>query len=299
MHRAVALGIALGITALPASGEGPLRVSSDRAVRGFVHLESIAYDPAAKALYASEFGTQKLDPTLKDGNGRIVKLDLEGKVLEQKFLPGPGGQPLNKPKGIWVRANRLWVTDIDGVWLFDLQTRKGRKLTLPGARFANDTALVGNALYVSDNLADKVFRIEPADFLHAKAEPRIRTIVDGGAVMPNGLYPAKDGRLLIGGFAPSKPNPVYALGASGQLKTFTDAIGSIDGLYQMKDGSVLGTDWKSGSLFHWSKKGGMQKLATGFKGPADFCVIPGKTGYTVAVPDLVQGNIRLITLLTR
>lgn len=40
----------------------------------------------------------------------------------------------------------------------------------------------------------------------------------------------------------------------------------------------------------------MQKLADGFKGPADICVVPNKEGYLVAVPDLVKGEIRLVQL---
>jgi len=279
-----------------AFAQGSLKAVSQRTVGGFTHVESVAYDPLAKALYASEFGTQKLDPTLKDGKGRIVKLDLEGKVLEAKFLPGEGGQALNKPKGIWVKGRRLWVTDIDAVWIFDLKTKKGRKLALPEAKFANDPAVVGNALYVSDNQTDKVFRVAPADFLEAKAEPQVTTVLSGKDVAPNGLYPAHGGGLLIAGFSPGKANPVYALGAKGQLKTASDPIGSIDGLYQIKDGSLLGTDWKSGSLFHWSKKDGIQKLATGFKGPADFCVIPGRDGLIAVVPDLVQGSLRFVQL---
>ena len=296
MIRLFALVLAASSTAF---AQGSLKVSSEKTVGGFVHVESVAYDPATKVLYASEFGTQKLDPALKDGNGRIVKLDLDGKVLEQKFLPAVGAQALHKPKGIWVKGNRLWVTDIDAVWVFDLKTKKGRKLALPEAKFANDPAVMGKALYVSDNRTDKVFRIDPADFLTAKSEPQVTTVLDGKGVLPNGIYPGSDGRLLIGGFSPSKPNPVYALSRKGELKPFSDPIGNIDGLYQMKDGSVLGTDWKSGSLFQWSRKGGMVKLATGFKGPADFCVIPGKGGYTVVVPDLVQGNIRLVQLTAK
>ena len=69
--------------------------------------ESVAYDPEAKVLYVSEFGSQ-LKPTLKDGKGKISKVSLSGKVLEETFLPAAGGT-LNKPKGIWVNGNRLWV----------------------------------------------------------------------------------------------------------------------------------------------------------------------------------------------
>jgi hypothetical protein len=100
-------------------------VTSEQTVGGVAFPESVAYDPNAKALYVSEF-VSKLDPVLKDGQGRIGKVSLDGKILEQKFLPAAGGEPLNKPKGIWVRGDRLWVTDIDVVWVFDLKTKRGR-----------------------------------------------------------------------------------------------------------------------------------------------------------------------------
>lgn len=274
-----------------------LHVSSDQTVGGFVHIESVIYDPQAKALYVSEFGTEKLAPDLKDGMGRIVKVGLDGKVIDKQFLPAKGGQPMNKPKGSWIRGNHFWVTDIDGVWEFDLKTKKGRKLAIPGAQFANDPAILGNALYVSDNRADKLFRIEPADFLDSKKAPTITTVFAGKGVVPNGLWPARDGMLLMGGFNSKAPNPIYALGVSGQIKTATPPLGNIDGLYELKDGAFLGTDWKTGSLFVWSEKDGMQQLAKGFKGPADFCVVPGAKGaMLVVVPDLVQGQLRFIQL---
>jgi hypothetical protein len=40
----------------------------------------------------------------------------------------------------------------------------------------------------------------------------------------------------------------------------------------------------------------MQKLAEGFKGPADFCVIARGKGLTAYVPDLVQSQVRIIEL---
>ncbi len=40
----------------------------------------------------------------------------------------------------------------------------------------------------------------------------------------------------------------------------------------------------------------METLASGFKGPADFCVIPQAKGYLVVVPDLVQSELRMIQL---
>lgn len=273
------------------------RVSSDQTVGGFKFPESAAYDPKGKVLYVGNFGGEKLAPAEKDGQGYISKVGLNGKVIEERWVPAKGGEAMNKPKGIWIRGERLWVTDIDAVWIFDLKSKKGRKLMLPGVVFANDPAVMDNALYISDNRGDKLVKVEPADFLNAK-NPRVIEVVAGMGHSPNGVYPTKVGMLLFGGFlAPDKPKALYALGVSGQVKAVTDPIGRIDGLYEMADGSLLYTDWNSGSLSHWSEKGGIKPLATGFKGPADFTVVPGEGGsLTVVVPDLVQSHLRFIQL---
>ncbi|MET0154412.1 MAG: hypothetical protein ABW298_17625 [Candidatus Binatia bacterium] len=119
----------------------------------------------------------------------------------------------------------------------------------------------------------------------------------GAQINPNGLYPARDGMLRIVGFlAPDKPRGIFALGVGGQIKPLSEPIGRLDGIYELRDGTLLVTDWNSGSLFSWSETAGMQKLATGFKGPADFCVVPAAKGMTVVVPDLVQSQLRFIRL---
>src|SRR5688500_19051323 len=87
-----------------------LRLISEQTATGFAFPESVAYDAKAKVLYMSQFGGTELKPAEKDGNGKISKVSLTGKVLEERFLP-PAGETMNKPKGIWVKGNRLWVTD--------------------------------------------------------------------------------------------------------------------------------------------------------------------------------------------
>jgi len=273
-----------------------LRVVSEQTAGGFAFPESVAYEPDAKVLYVSQFGGTELKPAEKDGKGKISKVSLSGKILEEQFLPTPG-ETLNKPKGIWVKGDRLWVTDIDVVWVFDLKTRKGRKMELPGIKFANDPAVAGNVLYVSDNRADLLFRVEPADFLNAKSDPKVTLALSGKSVFPNGLYPAKDGSLLMVGFqSAEQPRGIYSLGAGGELKALSKDLGRLDGLYEMSDGTLLATDWNSGSLFSWTPKTGMKTLASGFKGPADFCVVPEAKGYLVVVPDLVKSELRMIRL---
>ena len=273
-----------------------LKVASDNTVTGFQFPESVGCDAKNKALYVSQFGS-KLAPAEKDGKGYISKLSLDGKVVDERFLPAHG-ETMHKPKGIWVRGDRLWVTDIDSLWVFDLKSRKGRKVELRGITFANDPAIVGGSIYVSDNRADLLYRVEPADFLNLKDEPQVSIPAAGAKMYPNGLYPGRGGSLLIGGFqSPKDPRGLYQMERDGTLKTLADKLGRIDGVYQMKDGSLLVTDWDSGTLAHWTAKGGMQPLAKGFKGPADFCVLPDGKGLTVVVPDLVQSQLRFIRLV--
>jgi len=287
----------LSAFAAPVSAQG-WRVSSDQSVGGFKFPESAAYDPKGKVLYVGNFGGEKLAPAEKDGQGYISKVGLNGKVIEERWVPAKGGEAMNKPKGIWIQGDRLWVTDIDVVWVFDLKTRKGRKLALPGVGFANDPAVMGNALYISDNRNDKLVKVEPADFLNAKKDPEVIEVVAGRGLNPNGIYPSKTGMLYIGGFlAADKPKGLYLLGVSGQIKALSEPFGRIDGLYEMADGSLLYTNWDTASLSHRTEAGISTPLAAGFKGPADFTVIPlGKDEMTVVVPDLPASQLRFIHL---
>ncbi|MGH8708272.1 MAG: hypothetical protein ACREVD_09460 [Burkholderiales bacterium] len=283
------------LLAVPVATFAQLKATSDTTIGGFTHPESVGCDPKNKAIYVSEFGS-KLAPLEKDGAGYISKWSLDGKLIEKNFLPGEKGEKLNKPKGLWVQGNRLWTTDIDSAWVFDLKTKKGRRVALPGVRFANDPAVRGPALYVTDNAGDQLFRIEPADFLNVKGEPKITTVFKEAKANPNGIWPARGGLVVVGFAAPDQPRAIYRIGKGGKPAALSDPIGRLDGVYELKDGSLLVTDWNSGSLFQWSKRLGMHKLAEGFKGPADFCVIARGKGVTAYVPDLVQSQVRIIEL---
>jgi DNA-binding beta-propeller fold protein YncE len=273
-------------------------VSSDQTVGGFVFPESAAYDPKGKALYVGNFGGQKLAPAEKDGLGYISKVGLDGKVMEPRVFPAKDGDKMNKPKGIWIQGERLWVTDIDALWIFDLRSKKQRRLEVQDAKFLNDPAVMGKALYVSDNRNDTLYKIEPADFLDAKVKPRVSAVFSGAGVNPNGLHPSRTGMLYMVGFAgPNNPRFIAALGVSGQIKKLTEPFGGLDGIYELNDGSLLFTNWYNGTLSHWSETKGITELAKGFKGPADFAVVPGdKSSLTVVVPDLVQSQLRFIQL---
>src|SRR5258705_13685782 len=109
--------VAFGLATVPLQALA-VKVISEKTATGFKFPESVAYDTEAKVLYVGSFGGTELKPGEKDNNGYISKVSLDGKMLEERFLPA-AGVTMNKPKGIWVAGSRLWVTDIDGVWQFD------------------------------------------------------------------------------------------------------------------------------------------------------------------------------------
>ena len=289
------LAVALGLAIFPLSALAA-NVVSEKTVTGFKFPESVAYDPEAKVLYVGSFGGTELKPAEKDNNGYISKVSLDGKILEERFLPAPG-VTMHKPKGIWVAGTRLWVTDIDGVWEFDTRTKKGKKLDLPGVQFANDPAILGNTLYVSDNRTDMLVTVTPADFLDMNANPSVAVAWKDKGINPNGLYPSHDGALLMVGFKSDKEKRgIYSMKPGQDPKALSKEIGRLDGLYEMNDGTLLVTDWDSGTVFTWSEKAGMTTIASGFKGPADLCAFPQDGRLMVVVPDLVKSELRMLVL---
>jgi sugar lactone lactonase YvrE len=268
---------------------GPLRLVSETTLTGFAFPESVGCDDREGVLYVSNFGGTQPKSAEKDGQGYMMKITPDGRVLEQRAFD----VTMNKPKGIWMMGTRLWVTDIDSVWIFDTASKKSRKLAIPGITFANDPAILGDALYVSDNRADALFRIEPADFLDAGVQPQITQVWSKKDINPNGLWPMRDGSLLMVGLqGAERQRGIYAMAPDGSIRTIVQPFGRLDGLYQLPDGSILFTDWATGSLNHWSLGGGLVQLAKDFKGPADFCVLRD----TVYVPDLQKNEIRVVKL---
>lgn len=293
MTRALAVLAVLALIVFSVPALAGWRVVADKTVPIGGHPESVAYDAAEGVFYLSNFGPQ-LKPTQADGAGYISKLSLDGKVLEKKFLP-PSGVKLNKPKGVWVEGGRLWTTDIDSVWCFDLKSKKSRRVLLPSARFANDVTVSGGKLFVSDSSAGLIYLVDPADFL--AAPPKVRVMLSPPGFMPNGLYPDGSGGIIIATMSDmGGPGGLFRAGVVGQMAAIREVLGRLDGVALLPGGAILYTDWSQGGLFILEPGSQPRLLAGGFKGPADFAYAPRGKGFLVAAPDLKTGDLRLISL---
>lgn len=154
----------------------------------------------------------------------------------------------------------------------------------------------GGKLFVTDTMANRVYQIEPADFLGA--EPQVSVVLERAGLAPNGIWAEADGSLLIA----SSPRdgslgPLYRLAhGAREAQAITKPLGRLDGLAVLNDGTIVFSDWVTGSIYALKPGGEPQKLAEGFTGPADFCLILQGAGYRMLAPDLVKGEVRVFDL---
>ncbi|WP_166778546.1 hypothetical protein [Flavobacterium psychrophilum] len=73
-----------------------------KTITGFNHIESIA--TVGKYIYAADIG-KELNPTAKDGDGKIIKLDKKGQILDANFVK----EKLDAPKGLAINKEILFI----------------------------------------------------------------------------------------------------------------------------------------------------------------------------------------------
>src|SRR5689334_3584865 len=83
----------------PAAQAGPPRVVGEATWTGYAFPESVGCDPRQGVLYVSNFGGTEARPGEKDGKGYVMKVGLDGSVLEARAFD----VTMNKPKGIFIR----------------------------------------------------------------------------------------------------------------------------------------------------------------------------------------------------
>jgi len=231
-------------------------------------------------------------PAWTESKGLGSKVSLKAEVPEQQSRPAAGGV-LYKPKGSWVEDNRFWVSDIDAVWVFDLTSRRGPKVDLPGIKFANDVAVRGTQLFISDNAGDQLYRGEPADFLKQSREPKVTVVMSGNRSTPTASirpgtarcswWVSRRRRIRVTSIRPAAGARSKGAGPPRRPLSARRRLAADHGL-------------EVGSLIRWSEKSGVETLAKGFKGPADFGIVPESDGLLVVMPDLVASELRLVKL---
>lgn len=141
--------------------------------------ESAAYDPKRNVLYVSNFRN--------DGHEFLSKIGMDGKILDLEWVAG-----LDRPTGVRIHKDRLYVVDRAGVAEIDIDAGKiTRRFPIAEPGFVNDLAFdAAGALYVTDSRKGSVYRIADDGTTEVWLE-------EGALPGVNGIL-AAGSRLLVG-----------------------------------------------------------------------------------------------------
>jgi len=230
--------------------------------------ESVYFDAASGFLYSSQIGG---DAAAKDGNGRIVKLTLEGKVIDANWITG-----LNAPKGMRAYRGTLFVADIDEVVAIDIAAGRIASRTKTDAKFLNDLATAPDGtVYTTDSFQNRVYVIRNGVASVFVESPKLELpngiLVDGGKVIV-----ATDGRPARGGGG--TPGSLFAIDLASReiTQVTTQPIGTPDGLESDGRGGYIVADVGGGRIFHVSASGEARQIRQLDRQPADISFIPGR-----------------------
>lgn len=263
---------------------------NSKKVTGFHHLESVVTD--GHFIYVADIG-KELSASEKDGNGKILKLDKKGQILDSTFVK----EKLNAPKGLAIDNGILYFNDIDRLVAIDLKT--GTKVYeidfSKDSSFLNDVAVWdSNTLYVSATDKSKLFKVNLND--KSYSEIKIDHTISG----INGLFcHKKTNSLYINGFGTdNKPNGVVGhLNLKDNTFTIlTEAEGYFDGISIANDVLYV-SNWvsfeKKGILFSiqlYNNRVNILKMPEPIAGPADFIIFKDQ----LIVPGMISGELHFV-----
>ena len=263
-----------------------------KTINGFHHVESVASD--GKYIYVADIGSA-LNPTAKDGDGQINKLDKNGNKVDASFIK----EKLNAPKGLAVNKKILFTADVDRIVAIDLNT--GLKLYeidfSKDSSFLNDIAVWdNNTLFVSATDKNKLYKVNLTDKTYTEI------VTDKTISGINGLFCFnKANRLYVNGFgSDEKPNGVigYIDLKDNSFTKLTSLEGYFDGIFVSKD-VLYFSNWVA-----FEKKGVVMAISLYSKrcikiasiepiaGPADFYIQNDE----MILPAMLSGEIHFVKL---
>lgn len=205
---------------------------------GFSSPEGVATD--GESLFISNVGGEG---DVKDGEGWISRLAMDGAVLEEKWVEG-----LHAPKGLGLRDGKLFVSDYDAYHVINVATATiENTYPVEGAGFLNDIAVWRSDVFLSDSGSARVFQIDENGYKEWLVDDQLRGV--------NGLTPDGD-RLLI---ATMSSGSLFETSGAGDLTQIATGMENADGIAVLDDGSFLVSSWP-GQIWHVSTTGETTEL---------------------------------------
>lgn len=250
------------------AGEAPVEDAPAVAVAGvgLATPESVLHDPVADVYLVSNINGAPLD---RDDNGFISRVAPDGSVEDLRWIDGEDeATRLHAPKGLAIRGDTLFVTDIDLVRLFHrvAGTYLGA-FEVPGATFLNDlTVGADGTLYVSDMGVNPDFSPSGTAAIY-RFEDGLAVKLSGDVAGPNGLVATDHGVVAVSFSGPT----VSLIRPDGTMELMaTLPGGQLDGIVRLADGSFLVSSWEAQAVYRIPADGGdVQAVLEGVPSPAD------------------------------
>jgi DNA-binding beta-propeller fold protein YncE len=243
----------------------PVSVARAFTLSNFDTPESFVVDPEDGSYYVSNVNG---NPTEKDGNGYISKINPKGDIIIQKFIGGKkDALVLHAPKGLCVVGGTLYVADIDTVKAFNKKTRKPAAivdLSKFGVRFLNDVAAdkSGN-LYVSDTMTNRIFRIDSGN------DYQVSVYAQGPELgSPSGLIVNPRSRNLIA--VTWETGRVLEI-AKDRILILKRGLTALDGVDYDTEGRLYVSSFEKGEIYRIANygRGRIETYLNGLTTPAD------------------------------
>lgn len=235
--------------------------------------ESVLHDEAADVYLVSNINGSPLE---KDGNGFISRITPDGSVEDLGWIDGADeGVTLHAPKGLAIRGDTLFVSDIDSVRAFSRTSGQYHGARgVPGSTFLNDLAVgPDGTLYVSDSGLNPDFSSSGTDAIYRFEGDEAVVVAEGADLAgPNGLvaYGRSVAVVSFGGADLARVDlDAGEAGVAEVLATLPG--GQLDGVVRLDDGSFLVSSWETQSVYRVpaSGEGEAEVVADGIPSPAD------------------------------
>lgn len=266
---------------------------------GFDVPESVRYDAELDVFYVSNING---NPSQKDNNGYIARVRADSIGTMTRLVEGGrNGVTLNAPKGMALRGDTLFVTDIDVLRRFHRRTGAplgSVDLRAQKATFLNDVAVGPDGIYITDT--GIVF-----DASGGMTHPGVNRIfkVTGGTVTeaargdslgnPNGITWDEAGKRFILAPFGAPALQAWTPGAANPT-TLVSGPGGYDGVEVLANGNILVSSWTDSTVHVVHGGSHMMPLVRNVTAPADIGVDTRRN--VLAVPRFNDGKVEYFRL---
>ncbi len=147
--------------------EGRWALEELKTVEGLKIPECLLVDKANDVVYVSNVDTDNEGYWVDDSKGFLSTLTPEGDVKKLRWLDSTAEAPIHSPKGMTLLKGYLYFSDNTRLMRTKIAgPSKPEHIPLPDTQHLNDIGTDGTSVYVSDTVANVIYKVNPKTKAH-------------------------------------------------------------------------------------------------------------------------------------